>query len=102
MNFNSKNYFKNNHKRTIKLLKKIFGISNIPEAIKEEEKLRIRLELAFQKDIELIDWNLIKEDYNFHIMYVYAKYLTLRSIINSHLENKKMSVAIDNLEELKK
>ena len=85
-----KKFIKKNEKDTLKVLKRTFGMKSIVQAINEERKLSEYLENKFKKQIDLIMWEDVKENYNSSDAYSYAKYLTLRTIINQYLENKKL------------
>ena len=93
-------FIKRNEKETLKLLKRIFGIKSIAKAIEEEEKIKNELERKFKMEIELINWNTIKENYVSSNGYTYARYLTLRTIINQYLENKKLYPYYNDLKEI--
>lgn len=93
-------FIKRNEKETLKLLKRIFGIKSIAKAIGEEEKIKNELERKFKMEIELINWNTVKENYVSSNGYTYARYLTLRTIINQYLENKKLYPYYNDLKEI--
>lgn len=93
-------FIKRNEKETLKLLKRIFGIKSIAKAIEEEEKIKNELERKFKMEIELINWNTVKENYVSSNGYTYARYLTLRTIINQYLENKKLYPYYNDLKEI--
>lgn len=94
-------FIKRNEKETLKLLKRIFGIKSIAKAIEEEEKIKNELERKFKMEIDLISWNTVKENYVSSNGYTYARYLTLRTIINQYLENKKLYPYYNDLKEIK-
>lgn len=93
-------FIKRNEKETIKLLKRIFGIKSISKAIEEEEKIKNELERKFKMEIDLINWNTVKKNYVSSNGYTYARYLTLRTIINQYLENKKLYPYYNDLKEI--
>lgn len=93
-------FIKRNEKETLKLLKRIFGIKSITKAIEEEEKIKNELERKFKMEIDLISWNTVKENYVSSNGYTYARYLTLRTIINQYLENKKLYPYYNDLKEI--
>lgn len=95
-----KKYLENNKKQTEKMLKKIFGINSIVEGIKEEEQLKLELEKICHKEIDLIDWQIIEENYNSHKGYIYVKYITLQTLITQYLENKKLYPYTNDLQEV--
>lgn len=93
-------FLKNNEKQTLKILRRFFGIKSIATAIEEERVLKEKLEIVYQKEIDLITWPVIKSNYSTHNAYLYAKYLTLRTIITQYLENKKLYPYTNDLEEV--
>lgn len=95
-----KKFIKKNEKDTLKVLKRTFGMKSITQAINEESKLSEYLENKFKKQIDFITWEDVKENYNLINGYSYAKYLTLRTIIDQYLENKKLYPYSNHLEEI--
>ena len=95
-----KKFIKKNEKDTLKVLKRTFGMKSIVQAINEESKLSEYLENRFKKQIDFMTWEDIKANYNSSDAYSYARYLTLRTIINQYLENKKLYPYSNDLEEI--
>lgn len=93
-------YLKDNKKQTEKILRKFFGIKSIVDAINEEELLKLKLEEMCHKEISLINWSVIRQNYDTFKSYTYAKYLTLRTIINQYLENRKLYPYTNDLQEV--
>lgn len=71
-------------KRIKKLLKKIFGYRTIADGLEERKRCRMLIENCTEKDINDVDFELIKKS---RLCDVYAKYRTLNKILELYLES---------------
>lgn len=96
-----KKFLKNNEKQTLKILKRMFGIKSIAKAIEEETFLKSQIETTYSKSIEEINWTIVKQNnYTSFNGYVYAKYLTISTILEQYFENKKLYPYSNDLEDV--
>lgn len=89
-------YSKKIENKIVKILKKMFGYKSLNEAFSEEEKLIKFLESECGKEICLIEKEDMKNNY---MLYIYSKYRTLKSIIDTYIDSKLMKIYIDRYKE---
>lgn len=92
-------YSKSVRKKTEKLLKKLFGYSDLKSALESQKQLKCQVENMSGKNIEDVTIQDLK-GYQFGCYY-YVKYRTVKQITDIYLDTTTLGFHSDELEEYK-